>query len=58
MRASVIAAALLTVFPVAAVAQTTPGTAPPSGAADSGAGKPGEHSADGPRRPDGAADEI
>lgn len=42
MRA-VIAAALLTVFTVAAVAQTTPGTAPPSGAAESGAGKPGEH---------------
>lgn len=43
MRGSVIAAALLTVFPVAVVAQTTPGTAPPSGVAESGAGKPGEH---------------
>ena len=43
MRASVFAAAVLVGFAVPALAQTTPGTTPPSGATESGAGKPGEH---------------
>jgi hypothetical protein len=40
MRAFVIAAALVTVFTVAAAAQTTSGTPPASGVGESGAGKP------------------
>ena len=43
MKASAFAAALLVGFAGPALAQTTPGTTPPSGAAESGAGKPGEH---------------
>jgi hypothetical protein len=43
MKASVLAAVLLPIFAVPALAQTTPGTAPPSGTSESGAGKPGEH---------------
>ena len=43
MRAPIFAAALLAAFAVPALAQTTPGTPPPSGATESGAGKPGEH---------------
>ena len=43
MRAPSFAVALLAAIAVPALAQTTPGTPPPSGATEGGAGKPGEH---------------